>query len=86
MLMTARMSRNGQVVIPHQVRVRLGLQEGAIFRVSQTPEGVLFQPLALGQTRQEGSVPQKSKPVNETSAQPDLSYEDIKNALERSLR
>ncbi|MFH1649358.1 MAG: AbrB/MazE/SpoVT family DNA-binding domain-containing protein [Candidatus Woesearchaeota archaeon] len=93
--LTARMSKNGQVVMPSKIRKQRGLSEGAIFRVIDTAEGILFSPMQVpgetsGYEAQEQKVQPVAKKEEHTTREPNpnesLSYEDIKKALELSMR
>ena len=42
--MTLRMDRAGRVILPKPLRDRLGLHEGSVLEVSETPEGVTLTP------------------------------------------
>lgn len=42
---TTRMSARGQVVIPKEVRRRLGIEQGQVLEVSEVEGGVLLRPM-----------------------------------------
>lgn len=46
-----RVEGNGQVTLPVEVRERLGLKEGDVVAVVETPDGVLITPQEITATR-----------------------------------
>lgn len=46
-----RVEENGQVTLPAEVRERLGLKEGDVVAIMETPDGVLITPQEIIATR-----------------------------------
>ncbi len=45
--MTLKMDKAGRVILPEPIRDRLGLREGSVLEIQETPEGVMLKPVEL---------------------------------------
>lgn len=61
--LSATVSSKGQVVIPGDVRKRLGLVQGSILRFVLEPDGVRLLPAAGDVRRLKGRLPRPAAPV-----------------------
>ena len=62
--LTATMSSKGQVVIPSDVRKRLGLTQGSVLRFRVEDDGVRLLPAAGDVRRLKGRLPTPAQPVS----------------------
>ena len=62
--LTATMSSKGQVVIPSDVRKRLGLTQGSVLRFRVEDDGVRLLPAAGDVRRLKGRLPKPAQPVS----------------------
>jgi len=60
----ATVSSKGQVVIPSDVRKRLGLTHGSLLRFVLDEEGVRLLPAASAVQRLKGRLPKPARPVS----------------------
>lgn len=59
----ATMSSKGQVVLPADVRARLGLVQGSVLRIVVDDDGIRLLPQAGDVRRLKGRLPAVAKPV-----------------------
>ena len=52
---TTKMTERGQVVIPKEVRVKMGLREGSRFMVIATEDSIVFQKIEFVSGKLKGS-------------------------------
>jgi len=62
--LTATMSSKGQVVIPSDVRKKLGLSQGSVLRFRVEDDGVRLLPAASDVRRLKGRLPKPAQPVS----------------------
>ncbi len=62
--LTATMSSKGQVVIPSDVRKRLGLTQGSVLRFRVEDDGVRLLPATGDVRRLKGRLPTPAQPVS----------------------